>query len=370
MKVETLDKRFEYEIIKMIRKIILFGPYPKPYGGVSVHIMRLKERLERNDISCVVYDNSGKFKEENNVIGVGNTKIWILKQFLHNADDIIHFHGYSPKLLIYLSLLIAFKRTKVIITLHSFRYDIKSINLLDKLAFWLAKKYEIIFITVSSEIKDKIIFHGISSQRIEIIPAFIPPIIRDEESIEIPQETWNFIDRHTPVISANAFRISFYNGQDLYGIDLCIDLCANLKKDYPQIGFVFCLPDIGDYEYFNKMKQKIKNERLGGNFLFQTKPCQMYPIIMKSDVFVRPTNTDGYGVSVAEAICFKIPAVASDVCRRADGTILFKNRDINAFTLKVKDILDNYEQHKKKLNGVKLEDNFERILKIYQKLSF
>jgi hypothetical protein len=96
--------------------------------------------------------------------------------------------------------------------------------------------------------------------------AFIPPIIKNEEAGDIPKEIWNFIDRHKPVISANAYRITFYNNQDLYGIDLCIDLCAALKKCYPKIGFVFCLPDIGNYEYFDKMKQKIRDEELGGNF--------------------------------------------------------------------------------------------------------
>lgn len=48
---------------------------------------------------------------------------------------------------------------------------------------------------------------------------------------------------------------------------------------------------------------------------------------------------------------------------------IFKNRDINHFTLKVKDVLDNYEQCKKKLEAVKLEDNFEKVMKVYQKLT-
>ena len=130
-----------------------------------------------------------------------------------------------------------------------------------------------------------------------------------------------------------------------------------------------CLPDIGDYDYFNKMEQKIADKSIENNFLFVTQPYQIYPILMKSDIFVRPTNTDDDAVSVREALYFKIPLVASDVVPRPEGTILFKNRDINDFTLKVKDILDNYRWHKKRLEAVKVEDDAEKILGVYQKLT-
>jgi len=60
--------------------------------------------------------------------------------------------------------------------------------------------------------------------------------------------------------------------------------------------------------------------------------------------------------------------VASNVCRRSDGVILFKNRDINDFVSKVKNVLDNYEYYKKRLEAVNLEDNFDKILKVYQAL--
>jgi hypothetical protein len=35
----------------------------------------------------------------------------------------------------------------------------------------------------------------------------------------------------------------------------------------------------------------------------------------------------------------------------------------------VKDVLENYEVHKDKLAGVSLEDNAERLIAIYQRLS-
>ena len=148
---------------------------------------------------------------------------------------------------------------------------------------------------------------------------------------------------------------------------MCIDLCANLKNTYPEIGFIFCLPDIGDYNYFQTMKQRIVEKGIENNFLFQTKPCQLYPIIIKSNVFVRPTNTDGDAISLREALHFKVPIGASDIVPRPKGAVLFRNRDIDDFTLKVKDILDNYEFHKNRIENIESDDFGREILNIYLK---
>ncbi len=58
-----------------------------------------------------------------------------------------------------------------------------------------------------------------------------------------------------------------------------------------------------------------------------------------ADLMVRPTYRDGYGISVAEALHFGCPAIASDVCRRAKGAIIFKNRDFDDLIEKARRVL-------------------------------
>lgn len=349
------------------QKIAIIGPYPPPYGGISVHIKRMHEFLLKKNLEHVIYTNT-ETKEEN-VVCVANSKKWLLKYSLSAKENIIHFHSISWRERILIGVM-GFLSKKVVLTIHgqTLNDQINQGNWLKKrMLAWALRNISTI-IVVNPKIKDLIVSLGIKSENIEIIPSFIPPTIRKGEIAEIPPEIWDFIDSHTPIISANASRMVFYNNQDLYGVDMCIDLCANLKNAYPKIGFVFCLPNIGDCKYFEKTKQRIIEHGIENNFRFQTKSCQFYPILMKSNVFVRPTNTDGYGVSIAEAICFKVPAVASDVCPRPEGTILFKSRDIDDFALKVKDVLDNYGRYKKSLETVSFGDNFEKIMKVYQKL--
>jgi hypothetical protein len=142
---------------------------------------------------------------------------------------------------------------------------------------------------------------------------------------------WNFINTHDPILTANAFRISFFQGEDLYGIDMCVRLCSKLKQQFPNIGLVFCLPDKNDENYFNQMMNMIQELEIGNNFLFVIESIELYPILSRSNLFLRPTNTDSYGISVAEALFLGIPAVASDVCERPYGSSLFHNRDEDEF---------------------------------------
>ena len=73
----------------------------------------------------------------------------------------------------------------------------------------------------------------------------------------------------------------------------------------------------------------------------------------RTNLMLRPTYIDGYGVSIEEAIFFGSPAIASDVCERPKGTILFKNRNIDDLYSKIINILENYEEYRSKIKSIK-----------------
>jgi len=350
-------------------KVALFGSYPPPYGGVSIHVQRLTKLLVENNFRFTVYDIA-QFWGKNEKFDDVQAKTW--PKIINFTKGIVHIHnsGLNIIKIFLLSNLLKFNGNKIVITYHSLRDDIENTNWFKKKILKFGLTHISHFIVVNSSIEKKLINLGINSKKITVIPGFLPPTIMKKDIEDIPFEIWDFINNHHPIISSNGFRIEFYNNQDLYGIDMCIDLCTNLKKKNPQIGFVFCLPVIGDNKYFNKMKNKIINNGIDNNFIFVTQPYQFYPILMASDLFVRPTNTDGDAISIRESLFFKIPSVVSDVIPRPKGTNLFRNRDINEFTLKVEDILENYEKYKKKLDDLEIENNFSAIKNIYKNLLY
>jgi len=353
-------------------KIGIIGSYPPPYGGVTVHIQRLMGKLDQYYIDFVLYDILSIQRENNEhrIVCIKYPKLWIIKYFFSINNEIIHNHTEEWRGQLLVGLMSLFGK-KTIATLHSevLINSWKEYNLIKKKAIQIALKSTTYLIVVNSNIKEFCESIGIDPNKIFLIPAFIPPLLVHEEINSIPKDIWDFFDKHYPILSGNAFKIAFFKGEDVYGIDLCIELCYKLKQNWNNIGLIFFLPEIGDRQYFSFLQQKVIELNLQNNFLFVTQPFPFYPILQKSNIFIRPTNTDGDAISIRESLYFGIPAVASNVVPRPEGTILFKNRDIDDFTLKVKDLLDNYQYYKQKLNSLPCDDNVARILQVYLKVA-
>lgn len=347
--------------------IIQVGHYPPPIGGISMYIKRMKDSLDAKGIKNQVWDISNIKKSEDSVVKMPFRLLSVPFYYkIKRNISLIHYNiaGTITKNYIGFFNRFLFKKRTKLLTIHGDSKGLFKNN--GKLIVKSLNSFDAI-ICVKQNDKECLLKQGISTDIYEI-PAFIPPTIKEKEIAEVSPDVWNFMNTHKPIVSANACKIVFYHGCDLYGIDMCIDLCVNLKRDYPRMGFVFCLPHIGEHEYFKKMEQRILRRGIDNNFFFNTKPSQLYPIIMKSDVFVRPSSTDGDAVSIREALYFKVPTVASDVVPRPAGTILFGNRDSDDFSSKAKNILNNYKSHKKKLESVEVESNFEKIMELYQSL--
>ena len=99
-------------------RIALIGSYPPPYGGVSVHIERLKKKLNALGIDSVIYDFSQEFNLLNkDIVPVKNPKKWFLKYFFTAKEDIIHSHMSDWRLRAAICLMSLFGK-KMIISIH------------------------------------------------------------------------------------------------------------------------------------------------------------------------------------------------------------------------------------------------------------
>ena len=353
-------------------RIALIGPYPPPYGGIAIHIQRLKEQLEKNGYECVIYELGREGESlERNVIRLKNVKRWLLKYFFFAKEDVIHFHSPDWRGRVMMGLMgLLGKKTVISIHGESLSDSLKEGRWLRKQIITFAIRHTSFIIADNEKIKNLVLSLGVGQQKIAHISAFIPPTVREEDFKKVPQYVWDFIHQHQPVISANAFSISFYNGIDVYGLDMIVELAARLKNGYPKLGIVFCLPNIGDEDYFNKLNQEITEKGLKEHILFITEPLdEVYPIWQESDIFVRPTVTDGDALSIREALYFKIPVVTSDACPRPRGIILFKNRDVDSFTENVERVLNNYSQFKKEAESIVVDSGVDKILEVYNSLA-
>ena len=72
-------------------KIALIGTYPPPYGGISVHVQRLKANLDKQGFDCTVYSSVGRNATSDNGVRRQSVKRTLLS-LAFSGGRIIHYH--------------------------------------------------------------------------------------------------------------------------------------------------------------------------------------------------------------------------------------------------------------------------------------
>ena len=310
------------------------GPLPPPLGGISVYLYRLS-KLEKRSIFLDVKEFNNFFKNN----------LWLIKQTFNfsKKNFICHSHPLNIKLLLYFLSCLSIHDFSLVIHGRLLIEQYNKANFFIKLLTRKMLKRAKFIQVVNNDYKIFINSLGIKNRNIFVKNAFLPPPLEEESKIitTYDEELINFIQTKKPLIVANAYALDFHNNEDLYGLDMCIELIKLLKKDFPSVGFLFALANekINNY-YFEKMKNKVKKLNLQENFYFIIGQKELWPLFKKVDLMIRPTCVDAYGISIAEALYFSCPAIASDVCIRPKGTILFKNRNLADLYEKCKQVLN------------------------------
>ena len=322
------------------------GPMPPPIGGISIYLYRLS-KIEKNSI----------FIDEKNFIGDGkyNLKliksllyflIWTIKQIFSLKKKNIVYHSHIREFRLYFYALSC-------VSIHKFSLVIHGQSLIDQykksnkiirfLIRKMLKKANYVQV-VNSNYKKFILSIDPKLNNLIVKKAFIPPVVEEEQEIVETYEPKliQFFKKRKPIIASNAGVIRFYNKIDIYGLDLCVELTAKLKNDFPNLGFLFALAnDKKEKNYLNNIKKRIKELKIEKNFYIMTGQKIFWPILKKIDLFIRPTFIDGSPLSLEEARYLNCPTLASDASPRSNDTMIFKNRDLDDLYVKCIDFLMN-----------------------------
>jgi len=316
------------------------GPLPPPPNGGSMYLYR----LSKIDKKAIFLDSdSNEFKSNRKFL------VWCLKQIFNfkRKNFIFHHPRLLPKFYLYFLSCVSFHNFSLV--LHG-NPLLNQYNKLSSIYRSILKKVlnRAKFIqVVNPTYKAFLNLIKVKNKNVFVKNAFLPPPLEEEDRIirTYGKDLIEFLDNKNPIIVANAASLIFYQGVDLYGLDMTIELIKLLKPEFPNIGLLFALAnDNINRAYLNEIIKKIEDYDLKSNYYLMTGK-ELWPIFKKADLMVRPTNRDGYGSSVAEALFFNCPAVASDVCKRPKGTVLFKNRDLRDFFNKCQELLKNKQRN-------------------------
>lgn len=329
------------------KRIAIIGRYPPPLGGISVHVQRVIAKLQTQN-------NRVFFFEASQRIRFIFFFIYQIKLFLFlgwHKPEIVFYHTlYLKNAIKELKLIIFLKKVfkfQVIVIDHNFRYLQTQSN-----------SFKVVLNVLMSSIDHQIFIGTVTEQNYReygivkpkswsIESAFLQPDLSQEQTILnlYPSSLFQFLHMHKPILIANASHLTLLpDGRDLYGFDICLQVLLQLKPQFPDIGLIFALPKIGDQHYFNRLQTFIRQKQLNDHVYFLLEQKELWPLLKKADLFLRPTVTDSDGISVREAAHFGIPVVASDACVRPPEVLLFKAGDVDDCLKKVLSVLSRYEK--------------------------
>jgi len=341
-------------------KIINIGKVPPPKGGVSVFIKRLKPYLDDSGLRNEFYDISGKDITRKNAEGIfayspmaAFTKIFIQEKAC------IFFHSNRLDVLVIAFLLKIRHKTGIFV--HS-----ESILKKNKIYRFFLSKLDYI-VTPTIPIKTELLKQlPVLSDKIFCIPFVIfPKIIEDVKKEEI----WNLKKKSTYLIVGYAYDLSFYNGEDLYGVDMMIDLVYKLRDSGIDVTMVILLLNHTNEDYYKFIINKIKDYNLEEFiFIMEEDLDEATSLFKLADVYVRPTNTDGNAFSIWESLFVNTPVVTSDVSQRPESCIVFKNRDVEDFYLKTKETIEALSEIKIALSKREIVGNENKLIDFFKRI--
>ena len=306
-------------------KIALIGPYPPPYGGISVHIQRVLFYLEQ-----VKYHNYDVYYENRAIDGIskyhkfyGLGKLFSLIRIFFKKYTLIHHHSPDQKARIILGIY-GMLGKNIYLHIHgaSLRDTIKATGIKSTLTRNFLR-----FVNIIADNKDIAdLAKKYRAKSVVLIDAFLPPLYKDGVYKKLITKHGRELQKKY-VISMVGW-ISYYEGKDLYGFDTALQALIRFKKEVDEkVLLLASINGIRSEELHQKIKNYIIKNNLTKNILFVYGNLpEIWPIYIVSNVFIRPTCSDGSALSIKEAMWFETPVIASDCIPRPEGVILFKNR--------------------------------------------
>lgn len=339
-------------------QVVLAGFYPPPFGGESVHMSELANRLRAiGMLKKAVNLRRGAASSPEYVNGAGAVRLSSRLVTLLQRGTLLHLHtnGHSWKswrMILSSALMLRFSKAVGVLTLHSGMSPAfldRTGGMRRSLLRWGLGGFARV-VCVNEEIRRSVSRLGFPESRCVVIPAFLG--IRAGSLGEADE---HLLSRFRPLVSVVAG-----DGPE-YGVALIIDAIARLKSCHPAIGCIV----VGTHG-------PGEPTALVGALGLTQEVCFLGPqphdrclaLVARSDVFARPSLVDGDAISVREAISMGVPAVASRTASRPKEARLFRVGDGDDLARRIDEAI---REERTEISPAEAPDFFARLLSVYAK---
>ena len=333
-------------------RIALVGNWPRPYGGVSVHVAALTRALRLRGVDVRVLDiGEGDHAGDGVEPARGPLRCTAALAAVAAEGRLVHLHTNGANTRSWLVALAAGRARRPlaprgVLTLHSGSAPgyLRGRPGRRQLAAAACAGFGHV-IAVNGEIAEELRRCGVPPSRVTVVPPFSPAQL---EAIDPPDGVAAFRAGHGPVLAAALL------ASPLYGADLLLAAFGALRRTSPRAGLVL----------FGAGTDGPPFRAPGVLGLGEIGHEAALGVLQAADVFVRPTRVDGDSVSVREALALGCRVVASDVGHRPAGCLLFPVGDAAALAARLREAVEGGRPGP----GLPGEDPFDAIVATYRAL--
>ncbi|WP_439556390.1 glycosyltransferase [Dyadobacter sp.] len=297
-----------------MRRLLIIGKVPPPIGGVTMHVKRLVENLEKEDFG------SFDFAE----LQHGRVRCF----FKLCRYKVIHLHISNPSWQFLLALFCRLSFKKLIITYHGSwgRYALWG----NIQVSWSARLCCIPIVQNEESLRKALKWN----KSARLISTFLPSEYSTPLDKCTSSKLAEFRKQHRVIVCTNAWNLTFdKNQKETYGIS---DLVTYVSQQ-PAFGLVVSDPSATYIRYISALQGELPT-----NVLFISIPHDFRNVLQVADAFIRNTTTDGVSLSIHEALQLNVPVLASAAVERSPYCQVYKdlkNLDLKAEIRKAKELL-------------------------------
>ena len=247
--------------------------------------------------------------------------------------EVVHCNSFdAPFLLIKTRVLLP--NVKIVHTIHGLGHCKNSSKGELILRNWLCDK----FIAVSQSVKADIIDNGLSKKKVQVIYN----AINIKKFINKPKHNID-LDH---ICIGNVARIM----PEIKGQDILIRAIGKIVKKYPNLKCYFAGDaDLNHKSDLKDLKEMVRELQLENNIKFLGNVDNIPEFLKKLDVFILPSRSEGFGLSLVEAIASGIPCIASkldgplEILGSNERGIIFESENVEKLVNEIQYVIENYD---------------------------
>jgi len=346
----------------MSLKILQLGPYPPPEGGVSRNIAAIRDRLIDGGDRCNVIATS-RSSGSDAVDGIfrPGSPFELIKLLRRVDHDVLHLHiggEISTRVLALMFACTVFGRRRVL-TIHSGNYP-------ESKAGRKASRYSIRgmilsrfdrLIAINDQFEKLFERYGIADNSVCKIVPFAPTL--PDPTVAIPADIKNFAASAGPLI------LSVGGMEQEYDPLFQIAAFGEVLKQKSDARLIMA----GGGSMYDEVREVVDRCGYGDKIILagNIDHAVTLHLIANADALIRTTLYDGDAISVREAIFLNTPVIATDNGMRPNGTILFPQGDVAAFTAEVVSAVDSAAERTPPRSADL--SNIDKVIELYRSLS-